>query len=200
MGKTRWGRQARRKDEPEPIDAILARAGEDRYAPKRPALPFVVWRAAVGPRIAEQAVPISLEGGTLLLRTTSSTWASELSMLGDVIRARLREHGVVVDQLRFRTGRLELPTRPVERRAMRTIPAPVPLPPPLRNEVDGIADDELRAEVARAAAQSLAFNEWRRGARGPRSAGTESAPPDRTAAAAREAPPRSPSGDRGRSR
>lgn len=197
MGKTRWGR---RKDEPEPIDAILARAGEDRYAPKRPALPFVVWRAAVGPRIADQAVPLTLEGGVLVLRTTSSTWASELSMLSDVIRARLREHGVVVDQLRFRTGRLDLPARPVERRATRTVPAPVPLPPPLRRQLDEIADEELRAEVARAAAQSLAFSESRRAAPAPRSAGTGTAPPDRTAAAAREAPPRSPADGRGRSR
>jgi len=197
MGKTRW---RRRKDDPEPIVAILARAGEDRYAPKRPPLPFVVWRAAVGPRIAEQAVPVSLDGGTLLLRTTSSTWASELSMLSDTIRARLREHGVVVDQLRFRTGRLELPTRPVERRATRTVPAPIPLPPTLRHDVEGIADEELRAEVARAAAQSLAVTESQRAARGPRSAETGTAPPDRTAEAAREARPGSPAGGRGRSR
>jgi len=190
----------RRQDEPEPIDAILARAGEDRYALRRPAVPFVVWRAAVGPRIADQAVPLSLEGGTLLLRTTSSTWASELSMLSDVIRARLKEHGVEVERIRFRTGRLELPARPVERRATRTIPAPVPLPPPLRREVDGITDEELRAEVARAAAQSLAFSESPRVARGPRSAGTESAPPARTAGADREGPPRNPAGGRGRSR
>ena len=195
----------RRRDEPEPIDAILARAGEDRYAPRRPAVPFVVWRAAVGPRIADQAVPLSLEGGTLLLRTTSSTWASELSMLSDEIRARLKEHGLEVERIRFRTGRLELPARPVERRATRTIPAPVPLPTPLRREVDGIADDELRTEVARAAAQSLAFSwsgssESPPAARGPRSAGTESAPPARSAGADPEGPPRSPSGGRGRSR
>ncbi len=195
--------KTRRRDDPEPIDAILARAGEDRYAPKRPPLPFVVWRAAVGPRIAEQAVPLSLDDGVLLLRTTSSTWASELSMLSDVIRARLAEHGVNVSQLRFRVGKLELPARPVERRATRTVPAPVPLPPSLEHDVRHVADDELRAEIARAAAQSLAFTELSespRAARAPRSAERETSPPARTEGAARGGPPRSPAGGRGRSR
>jgi hypothetical protein len=194
----------RRDNEPEPIDAILARAGEDRWAPTRPPVPFVVWRAAVGPRIAEQAVPISLEGGTLLLRTTSSTWASELSMLSEVILERLAEHGVQATQLRFRVGRLELPARPVERRAVRVVPAPIPLPETLSDRVATVPDEELRDEIARAASQALAWSkavsESQRAARAPRSAGRESAPPDQTAGADHEAPPRSRGDGRDRSR
>ncbi len=194
-------------DQPETIDAILARAGEDRFSPTRPPIAHAVWRAAVGPRIADQTVPLSLEGRVLLVRASSSTWASELSMLSETIISRLRQHGVDVERLVFRTGPIERPARPPERRRTREVPAPVPLPKALARDLDGVGDDELRSAIAKAASRALAFeedraeaNESRRGARGPRSAETESAPPDRTARADRGAAPRTPAGARGRSR
>ena len=194
-------RKRSRLDHPETIDAILARAGEDRFAQKQPPISIVVWRAAVGARIADQAIPISLERGTLVVRVRSSTWASELSMLSDMILARLHHHELDVRRLVFRTGRLELPQRPIERRETRTVPAPVPLPAIVRREVEGVADDELREAIASAASRALAtFNESQRAARGPRSAETESARPDRTDRADPEAATRNRGGGRGRSR
>jgi len=197
-------RRRHRLDHPETIDAILARGGEDRFAPTRSPISLTAWRSAVGPRIADQTVPVKLQreqgGAVLVVRASSSTWASELSMLAETIVARLRQHGLDVTRLVFRTGRVELPERPIERRATRRVPAPAPLPAPLRRDLDGVADDDLRAAIAEAAARSLAFSESQRVARAPRSAETESAPPARTVRADRGGTPRNPEGGRGRSR
>ncbi len=191
-----------REHQLETIDAILARSGEDRFAPRRPPISLVAWRAAVGPRIADQTVPVTLDSGVLVVRTSSSTWASELSMLSETILARLRQSGVEVSRLVFRTGKIELPQRPVERRATRTVPPPVELPSTLRRELDGVADEELKAAIRDAAARSLAneAHESPRGARGPRGAETRSAPPDRADRADHEAERRNREGGRGRSR
>ena len=51
---------------PEPLRAILERAGENRFARAREAIPAALWREAVGARIAERALPLSLEDGTLV--------------------------------------------------------------------------------------------------------------------------------------
>ena len=195
-------RRRRDKDHPETIDAILARAGESRFALKQAPISIVHWREAVGPRIADQTVPVSLENGTLLVRTRSSTWASELSMLSETILVRLRFMGVKVERLVFRTGKVELPHRPVERRATRQVPPPAPLPSILRRELDGVADEELRESIRDAAARSIAYaaNVLPRDARDPRAAGTGSAPQARASSADREAAPRNRGGDRGRSR
>ena len=199
----------RRSGDLETITAILARGGEDRFAPKQPPIPLAIWRQAVGPRIADQAVPVSLQregpARVLVIRASSSTWASELSMLAEPILARLRNHGLDVQRLLFRTGKLEQPFRPVERRTTREVPPPAPLPSILRRELEGVADDELRGAIAEAAARSLSFgtnviSESPRGARAPRSAGTENAPPGRTERADPEAAPRTRGGGRGRSR
>jgi hypothetical protein len=200
-----WRRVKRRrrdKDHPETIDAILARAGESRFAPRQAPISIVHWREAVGPRIADQTVPVSLEGGTLLVRTRSSTWASELSMLSETILIRLRHMGVKVERLVFRTGKVELPHRPVERRQTRQVPPPAPLPSILRRELDGVADEELRESIRDAAARSIAIaaNVSPRDARDPRVSGTKNAPPAQGSSADREAPPRNRAGDRGRSR
>ncbi len=47
-------------------------------------------------------------------------------------------------------------TDPVERRATRVVPAPVPLPPALAREMEGVGDDELRAIIENAASRNLA--------------------------------------------
>jgi hypothetical protein len=195
-------RKRRKGDHPETIDAILARAGESRFSPRQAPISIVLWREAVGPRIADQTVPVSLDGGVLLVRTRSSTWASELSMLSETILLRLRQMGVRVDRLVFRTGKVELPHRPVERRTTRQVPPPAPLPSILRRELDGVADDDLRETIRDAAARSIAFasNVLPRDARDPRVAERESAPPGRGSSADREAAPRTRAGDRGRSR
>jgi hypothetical protein len=197
-------RRRREKVYPETIDAILARAGESRFSPRQAPISIVLWREAVGPRIADQTVPVSLDGRTLLVRTRSSTWASELSMLSETILGRLRQMGVKVDRLVFRTGKIELPQRPVERRTTRQIPPPAVLPSVLRRELEGVGDDDLRESIRAAAAQSIAYSAWinesQRDAPAPRGAGTKTAPQDPASSADHEAAPRTRGDGRDRSR
>ncbi len=187
---------------PESLEAILDRAGESRFARTHTPVPQKLWREALGPRIAERSHPISLQDGVLLLRVPSSVWAHELSLLSDTVCERLRERGVRVRELRFRVAALPAVDRPPERRVLRTVPAGRPLPPELVGALGTVIDHDLRAAIAKAAAANLAWqamtraNEDRghapvsealRAARAPRSAGAESAPPDRASPASRAA-------------
>jgi hypothetical protein len=176
-----------RRGGPEPFDAILARAGESRFAQSQPPIASDVWRAAVGARIAENAVPVSLAGGVLTLRASTSVWAHELSLLSDDIRASLAARGIAVDKLRMLVGRMAPVDRAVERRASKAVPAPGELPADLAAEVSSVADEGLRAALSAAAASNLAWqaanrpvtdaslSEGRRAARAPRGAAGESA-------------------------
>ena len=47
------------------------------------------WGEAVGPAVSEQAFPASEHGGTITVRCRSSVWASELSLLGEVLLERV---------------------------------------------------------------------------------------------------------------
>ena len=168
---------------PEPLGAILDRAGENRFARTREAIPAALWRDAVGARIAERAVPISLEGGVLLLRVPTSVWANELSLLGDEVCARLRDRGLDAREIRFRVGALPPIDRPPERRIARTVPTERKLPPELAQVLEGVSDPDLRRAIERAAAANLAWQtvvrpapqapltEAQRAVRAPRSSG-----------------------------
>jgi len=208
MGKRTRSRLIR----PEALSAILNRAGENRFARTREVIPILLWRDAVGARIAERAHPISIEDDVLLLRVPSSVWANELSLLSDEVRARLKERGVSVRELRFRVGTLPAIERPPERRIARTVPTTRELPEELARVLAGVADGDLRAVLAGAAAANLAWqtvnrraepsslNEAQRGARAPRSAAAESARQDPASPASPEAPPGTRGGARDRSR
>jgi Dna[CI] antecedent, DciA len=197
---------------PEPLDAIMSRAGENRFARSRPPLPPKVWRDAVGARIAERACPVSLEGGVLLLRVPSSVWAHELSLLSDDICGRLRVQGTEVRGLRFRVGPVPPVDRPPERRTIRAVPSERTIPPELLPALERVGDAALRESILRAAGANLAWqtfarpadkalvNEARRAALAPRSAGEGSAPPGRESLAVRADARRTPSTDPDRSR
>jgi hypothetical protein len=180
---------------PEALGGVLARAGDDRFAPNRAPIAPHVWAAAVGGRIAERTKPIAIEGGVLLVRAATSAWASELSLLSDALLARLRQHGVKVKALRFRVGAIDPPERPTEIRRAR-VPAPAPLDPELARSIARVEDPDLRAVIDAAARANLgwrAFNEpaapsaERRAARAPRDAGTENDPPGRAGSSGRGA-------------
>lgn len=209
---TRASKRRRRKNlvAPEPMEDLLERAGEDRFAKVRSPIPRKQWRAAVGPRIADRAQPVTLERGVLVVKVATSVWANELQMLAPELVARLRLHGVLVTSLRFRTGPLDLPERPPERRATRKVPPPAKLDAPLRAVVDAVVDDELRKSIEQAARANLAWQAHVTrpervsggppGARGPRDAGRESARPVHRSEASAEASPdsRGGAGDRRR--
>ena len=118
------------------------------------------WPAAVGETVARNAWPARLSReGTLHVSTSSSAWAFELAQLAPTVVKQLRdtlgEEAPV--SVRFAPGRLPAPG-----------PAPAaesqePPPQPSAEELAaaeafaaGIADDDLRSLVARAAAASLA--------------------------------------------
>jgi hypothetical protein len=197
---------------PEPLRKILDRAGENRFARAREAIPAALWRDAVGDRIAERAFPLSLEDGTLLLRVPTSVWANELSLLADEVCARLKERGVVAQELRFRVGAVPAVERPPERRIARAVPVTREIPDEVARELAAVTDPELRRAIESAAAANLAWqsvtrpapqgalSEAQRAVRAPRSAAAESAPPDRTSPASPGAPPGTPEGGRRRSR
>jgi len=148
---------------PEALDAVLERAGEDRFAWRRPPIADRVWTAAMGPRIAERARPVLLERGVLTMRVATSVWASELSLLAPSLIARLRNEGVAVTELRFRVGSIDPPARPPERRTSRAIPAPARLPKELASAIARVADPELKEAIALAARANLAWQEHTKG-------------------------------------
>lgn len=181
-------RRRRKLEVPERIEDTLDRAGDARFAKNKPPIPIAAWRAAVGPRIADKARPVALDRGTLTVKAASSAWANELSLLAPQLLAKLEAHGHAVERIRFRVGAIEPVARPPERRVTRKVPPPAPLAPALAAEIESVDDEELRAVLAAAARANLAWqsyvrepvSEAPRGARAPRSAGTGSAPPDRT--------------------
>jgi hypothetical protein len=118
------------------------------------------WPAAVGETVARNAWPARFaRDGTLHVSTSSSAWAFELAQLAPTVLEQLREAlgEEAPSQIRFAPGRLPAPG-----------PAPdtegqTPPPPPTAEELlvaeafaAGIADEDLRSLVARAAAASLA--------------------------------------------
>ncbi len=141
------------------VERELSRSGS------REALPLArlvaAWPTAVGETIARPAWPLRIaRDGTLHVATSSSTWASELTLLADDILARLREHvgDEAPSSIRCAVGQVPEPGPP---------PAPSPPPGPASHTspahdataaavASAIADPELRELVARAARASLA--------------------------------------------
>ncbi|WP_438026143.1 DUF721 domain-containing protein [Sorangium sp. So ce233] len=155
-------------------------------------MPFRDWEAAVGSRIAARARPLKLERGVLHVRAASSTWAQELSMLGDAITTQLRARGLPVHSLRFRVGKVDPVARPPWREEVRPAPKEAPLPFEVRRELGKVPDPELRDAIAKAAARNLGWQEAEASAR-PRYA-PPPVPPAASSPAPRAAPPQVPSG------
>lgn len=49
------------------------------------------WPAAVGEAVAREATPLAEREGVVTVACSSATWAEELDLLGDRIRAQVRE-------------------------------------------------------------------------------------------------------------
>jgi hypothetical protein len=175
----------------EPIGLVLLREAGLRPPPTVETAPIAPrdWEAAVGTRIAARAQPLRLDRGLLTVRTASSTWAQELSLLSEPILAQLRARGVPVTGLRFRVGHVAAPERPPLRDEVRTTPPEAPLPPEVVALLAHIADPELRDAIAHAAARNLGWQLTLKAApkKKPRRAPRPAAPP-----AAEVAPPRAP--------
>jgi hypothetical protein len=212
-------RQRKRLEAPEPLEEVLERAGENRFARKQLPIPLAHWRAAVGPRIADRARPIAIERGVLVVKVVTSVWANELSMLAPQIIKKLAEQapngspGIEVKSLRFRVGPLDVIEGIPQTRDYRQVPPPAPLAPELERSLARVEDDELRSMIERAARANLA---WQNAptkkkasasvsggpptSRGPRDAGRGNAPPDRNEEGSAGASPRSSGGGSDRQR
>ncbi len=118
------------------------------------------WPHAVGEAIARQAWPARLaRDGTLHVSTSSSLWAFELTQLEDKLLERLRveQKKTVPKRLRFAPGRLPEATLPEQEGQPRAVLETTPAQAAQAAEIAAeLADAELRARVARAAAASLA--------------------------------------------
>ena len=119
-----------------------------------------VWPEAVGDAIARAAWPQRIaRDGTLLVAASSASWAFELGLLADEILAKLVAaigEGAPT-AIRFSPGPVPSPPAPP---AARTEQAPLEVDGPTRllaaELTAGMADEQLRATIARAAAASLA--------------------------------------------
>lgn len=61
------------------------------------------WREVIGDKIADHCEPVSFEEGVLLLRASSSAWATQMQLMSGQVRHRLNEEfgREVVKELRF---------------------------------------------------------------------------------------------------
>lgn len=118
------------------------------------------WPAAVGEAIAQNSWPARVaRDGTLHVATSSAAWAFELTQLEPTIATRLREAlgDVAPTRLRFAPGPLPAAGEPDSERPDRQRPRPAAEELEQASKIaSAIADEELRALVARAAAASLA--------------------------------------------
>ena len=141
------------------VERELARGGA------RDALPLAaltrIWPAAVGETVARNAWPARIaRDGTLLVNTSSSTWAFELARLAEEVSESLRASlgGSAPDRVRFAVGPVPEPgggeTAPDSGRIAE------PATPEIERQAAEIAaaidDRELREVVERAARASLA--------------------------------------------
>lgn len=121
----------------------------------------------IGPPVTEHAEPVLLRGGVLTLRVSGSTWMTELSFLERQIVDRVNTvlGRKVVEGLRLRLGnvRPRVPPKPPRRRLSAAEKADV------EAWTADIANEAVRAAVARAASTSLA--------RGPTEGKPPSGPP-----------------------
>ena len=113
------------------------------------------WPAAVGELVARNAWPARISrDGTLFVHTQDAIWAFELGHRGDEILSRL---GVQLKAVKFVPGPVPEATLGATETA-KTVPA-APSAEQLRQGEElaaGIADEDLRERVAKAAAASLA--------------------------------------------
>jgi hypothetical protein len=175
---------ARRSGSLERLGALIHREKKLRPPGAVEASPvaFREWEAAVGTRIAARARPMKLDRGVLYVQAASSTWAQELSLLGDTIAEQLRTRGLTVRSLRFRVGKVDPIERPPWRDDVRPEPPEVPLPPDVLRELGRVLDPELRKAIARAAAKNLGWQ----------AAEASAGPRPTVATAKRPEPPRAP--------
>jgi hypothetical protein len=139
----------------EEVRAELARLGSPSLGPGLTEI-VAAWEGLVGAPIAANAWPARFtRDGTLVVHTSSSAWAFELTQLEEMLRTRLAE--LVAGRLKFVVGPLPEPGRETVPSQQEVIHSPGSAEREEAGKIAAsIADPTLREAVARAAAASLA--------------------------------------------
>ena len=85
----------------ENVQALLSRMGWTEHI--EVASVTARWREVIGDQIADHCEPVSFDEGVLLLRASSSAWATQMQLMSGQVRHRLNEEfgREVVKELRF---------------------------------------------------------------------------------------------------
>lgn len=85
----------------ENVQALLGRMGWTEHI--EVASVTARWREVIGDQIADHCEPVSFDDGVLLLRASSSAWATQMQLMSGQVRHRLNEEfgREVVKELRF---------------------------------------------------------------------------------------------------
>lgn len=151
-------RPARRQQSvPRTIGDILEGAYPGQRG-ERPLLQtFGFWDRTVPPRIAQNARPVALRRGTLVVHTRTSAWAQELSFHESDLLAAIRARVPSVQRLRIKVGPMPPPPKPPKPPAPKVEPLEVgQLPGEIARELARVGDDALRDILTRAVCTSLA--------------------------------------------
>lgn len=150
----------RRRGPPERVGALVERVYpkgglDDAHAPRV----FATWAKIVPARVYDNARPVRLRRGALVVHTATSAWASVLQLEGEGLLAALRARvpGAPVAKLVFRVGALPpAPPAAPKRPKLGALRPVTELPEDVARALARIGDDALRDAVARAAAAGLA--------------------------------------------
>lgn len=119
----------------------------------------LAWARAAGEGLRHNAVPVRLEGKTLIVSVADALWQRQLeSMTGELLyRLKNLLGGRTVNQIAFRIspGDITRP-QPPQRDEQKRTPRPGALPTELLFAAGAITDEELRARFLRAADNLIA--------------------------------------------
>jgi predicted nucleic acid-binding Zn ribbon protein len=99
-----------RRSSPRPLSLPLERLRSELAPASALARVQAAWGEAVGAAVAEEAQPVSLVDGALLVECSSSVWAAELTMMARELCGRVNAavagdaDDPIVSSLRCRTG------------------------------------------------------------------------------------------------
>ncbi len=147
----------RRSGEPRSLGVVLATSFQQAPDGDRVPVPIHVWEEAVGTKIASRTRPWKLDRGTLVVKTSGSTWAQELSLLAPEILTQLARLGYPVKELRFQAGRVDPLSRPPNRSVLKHVARPAKLELDLLQRLATIEDPELREVLCEAAQMNLGW-------------------------------------------
>jgi hypothetical protein len=130
---------------------------------------FGFWDEAVPERVANNARPVALIRGTLVVHASTTVWAQEIDLLAPQLLQSLRKvaprNGI--RRLKVKVGRL--PPPPPRPRPAPPPPAAVPvaaLPEDLARELGRVGDDDVRDAIGKAASMALGREELERRQKG----------------------------------